>query len=154
MSNIATSFHCGPIRLDRNHISESARRNFWDLFLKGNQGPEKLKWVTHINGRTRSLDFLLCARKTNNIFQSASSAHRLCNKPPNMSIASSKNSLNTWGCIPPFPLLWISRVRFTQWGWSVLLPNSFVMWGLPPIFIGRGYHLLSLSTCSLTYQQK
>lgn len=49
----------------------------------------------------------------------------------------------------------MSRVRFTEWGGSAggtfLLPDSLVMWGLPPIFTGRG--LSSLPTCSLTYQQ-
>lgn len=49
----------------------------------------------------------------------------------------------------------MSRVRFTEWGGSAggtfLLPDNLVMWGLPPIFTGRG--LSSLPTCSLTYQQ-
>lgn len=47
-------------------------------FYNGNQDPGRLKWLTHVCGRTRSLHFLLCARKINSIFQSASSVYRLC----------------------------------------------------------------------------
>lgn len=52
-------------------------------------------------------------------------------------------------------LLWMSTVRFIEWDgsaeWSFLMP----VWQCEHyhLFSLRGYHRLSLPTCSLTYQQ-
>lgn len=53
VGKIATNFHCGiyAFRLEIT-FQEVLERTLEMYFEIGNWGPEKLKWLTHINGRT------------------------------------------------------------------------------------------------------
>lgn len=121
-------------------------------FQNENGGPENLKWLAYINGRTRSLDFLLCPRKTKNTFQSAS----FQNKWPMCLSPLLRGHPTLWRMLPLYlSAVYIkSEVYWMRWGYRRSLPDGLVMRGLPPVFAGRGYHPLSLPTCSLTYQQR
>ena len=112
----------------------------------GSWGPEKLKWLTHWNGRTRSPDLLFCARETKNIFQSASSVHSVANHP-----VCPSTLLRT------HPTLRMSRVSFSEWGESArrelliarqfgnVKTASYFHWkGIPSAFIT--YLFTDLST--------